>query len=242
MSVMKIAISGSELCLGIYNKLKAAGLVTDTIGTPSAVSAVFSSPLVPSGYYLRLRMCGNSDAYPITIEMGTVSGTTFTLSAPIAVYSESWDNRRSGLTLYYDAAAPWIMLYDTGGQDRFAYIGKLSTGKRISFCLTAKEIYITQPLNLDAGSSLGGLWTFHRNAAYNGYYLEQPLAVIDAGGTIIMDGTSPAAVIGIKTISALFNAAAPLSEIGGSILFGLRYIESTATKSQLSTYLKMDMS
>lgn len=241
MSVTKISISGAELCLGIYNQLKAAGLVTDTIGTPSEISAVFSSPLLPSGYYLQFRMAGKSPSYPISVEMGTVSGTTFTAKASIAAYSERWDHNRIVLTLYYDASAPWMLLYDTGGQDRFTYIGHLSTGKKISFCLTVKTDYITPPLDLDIGSSLGGLWTFHRNASYNGYYLEQPLAVIDAGGTIIMDGTSPAAVIGIKTISALFNATAPLSEIGGSTLFGLQYVESTATKSQLTTYLKMDM-
>lgn len=243
MSVMKIALSGTDLCLGIYNQLKAEGLVTDTIGTPSEVLAVFSSPLVPSGYYLCFRTTAESSLnFPISVEMGTVSGTTFTAKASIAVYSAIYENNRSNLILYYDAAAPWMLMYDTGGQNRFTYIGKLSTGKKISFCLASKTHYITPPLDLDIGSSLGGLWTFHRNASYNGYYLEQPLALIDAGGTIIMDGTSPASVIGIKTISAILDIATPVSEIGGSALFGLQYIESTAMKSQLSTYLKMDMS
>ena len=241
MGVVKVSLATGEMCLAVYNQLKAIGLVMDTIGTPTSSLAIFSSPLVPAGYYLRIMAYSASATYSIAIEIGTVVGTTFTKTGSLASYFTSYGTTRSNLILFYDVSAPWVLLYDTGGVNRFTYIGKLSTGKKISFCLSDSTYAVTAPLDLDTGMSLGGLWTLHRNASYNGYYLEQPLAIIDAGGTIIMDGSEPASVMGIKSISIALGSNVPLTELSGAALFGMQYIESTAAKSQLTTYLKIDI-
>ncbi len=240
MGVVKVSLAANDSCLGVYNQLKAIGLVKDTIGTPSTAVAVFSSPLVPDGFYLRILTYSVSSSYSMSVEIGTVSGTTFTKTGSLAALYTGGSNSRSNLILFYDVSAPWVLLYDTGGINRFTYIGKLSTGKRVSFCLVDNnDNSITAPMDIDTGTALGGLWTFHRNVSYNGYYLEQPLAMIDAGGAIMMDGSAPAAVLGIKTVAVLLNT--PLTELSGAVLFGLKYIESTAAKSQLTTYLKIDI-
>lgn len=241
MGVVKVSLATREMCLAVYNQLKSIGLVTDTVGTPNSSLAIFSSQLVPTGYYLRIKAYTDNTNYSIAIEIGTVAGTTFTKTGSLASYFGDYGTARSNLILFYDVSAPWVLLYDTGGVNRFTYIGKLSTGKKISFCLSDNTSVVAAPLDLDAGLSLGGLWTLHRNASYNGYYLEQPLAIIDAGGAIIMDGSEPASVMGIKSISIALDSKVPLTELSGAALFGLQYIESTAAKSQLTTYLKIDI-
>ena len=242
MGVVKVNLPTSDACLAIYNQLKAIGLVTDTIGTPNATLAIFSTPLIPDGYYLRLRCSTyNSSTASIAIEIGTVSGGIFTQTGALTNYYSNNNNSRNQFVMFYDLSAPWVLIYDTGYSSRFAYIGKLSTGKRISFGVTTMDKLISAPMDLDAGTALGGLWTFHRNASFKGYYLEQPLAIIDAGGAIMLDGDEPAAVLGIKTVSVPLDINTPLTELSGAALFGGQYIEGTVTKSQLTTYLKIDI-
>lgn len=244
MGVVKVNLPTGDICLAVYNRLKAIGLVNDTIGTPNVISAIFSTPLIPEGYYLRLRVYDNSYHYSqlsIAIEIGTVSDGKFTQTGALTNYYNDYNNSRNQLVMFYDLSAPWVLIYDTGYSSRFAYIGTLSTGKRISFGVTNSDKLVSAPMDLDAGTALGGLWTFHRNASYKGYYLEQPLAMIDAGGAIMLDGDEPAAVLGIKTVSVPLDINTPLTELSGAALFGGQYIEGTVMKSQLTTYLKIDI-
>jgi len=238
----KIDLDDAYDCLSVYNALNSLGLVTAAVGTPSVTSCVFSTPLVPIPHYLRIRIYNASYWAPMAWEIGTVSGTTFTMAQSIFPYKvETVSGTRSAFCLYYDDSKSWIAVLDALSTTvgTFTYLGRLNNGTKIGFAAASSTGYPTNGIVFVDGASVsyGAILQFSKAAAKGSLYLEQDICVTDADNALVLYGANPAKIVGITNVAIVRD---PLYVLNTDwVLIAPRYYKGGS--AELITYLKIDL-
>ncbi|KAF5040697.1 hypothetical protein DSECCO2_530670 [anaerobic digester metagenome] len=244
VTMVDLEITTAGLGIDIYDKLNSLGLVDQVIGTTTWSNFVFSSPLLANGYYFRIKWNTSYSAQvSMGLEIGTVSGTTFTVvKTVLATAVNQTGNVRSGLKLFYDSTLKWIFLLeyiapDSSKRSHGFYIGQFDNGERICFGLAYASAKAAGIISLEnpATAVTGLIWTFPRPISLNGNYLEQPLRATLADA-LVMNGTSAACVLGLSNVAIAFSEAVVLSS--NWALVGGIYVSAVDV---LPTYLKFDL-